>query len=190
MGDNWLPQTIAQQKTALAERLEFFMAVLAQKSAAVWQDQTALDTVLTDNLSHIPFCNLLYAVNTGGLQLSANISLDGTDTTRRGQDLSDRPYVAATGSHKGFLLSEVYVSQIGGRPCISAIQIVTKNQTALGFIVADFDLRDLPLLEIEASGKAGWRQIKGDPAIRESLFMQQRVNSAMDSLCRRVLWCS
>ena len=157
MGDNWLPHTIAQQKTALAERLEFFMAVLAQKSAVVWHDQTALDAVLTDNLSHIPFCNLLYAVNTAGLQLSANISLDGTDITRRGQHLPERSYIATTVSHKEFLLSGVYVSQIGGRPCVSAIQIVTKNQKALG----SFDLRGLPFLEIKASGKTGWRQIKG-----------------------------
>lgn len=179
MGDNWLPQTIAQQKAALAERLEFFMAVLAQKCAAVW-DGPALDTVLTENLMHIPFCHLLYAVNTEGHQLSANIGLDGTDLTRRGQDLSGRPYITAAVPYKGFLLSQVYVSQIGGRPCVSAIQVVTKNQVVLGFVVADFDLRDLPLLEIEVSGKAGWRQIKGDPAIRETLFMQQRVNSAMD----------
>jgi hypothetical protein len=50
----------------------------------------------------------------------------------------------------------------------------------LGFIAADFALRDLPLIGAPARGAAGWRQIKGDPAIRESVFSQQRATSDMD----------
>ena len=180
MGNNWLPQAIAQQKAALSEHLEAPMAALAQHCAAVWSNRTVLDQVLTENLASIPFCHLLYAVSTDGEQLSANISCTRADITRRGQDLSARPYIADAVPCRGFLLSEVYVSQIDSRLCLSAVQVVAKDSLVLGFIVADFDLRDLPLLEIESEGKTGWRQIKGDPAIRGTLFMQQRANSAMD----------
>jgi hypothetical protein len=49
-----------------------------------------------------------------------------------------------------------------------------------GFIAADFALRDLPLIGAPARGSAGWRQIKGDPAIRATVFDQQRATSDMD----------
>ncbi len=49
-----------------------------------------------------------------------------------------------------------------------------------GFIAADFDLRDLSLSDTSNASPPGWRQIKGDPSIRQTVFMQQRAISDLD----------
>ena len=50
----------------------------------------------------------------------------------------------------------------------------------IGCIAADFNISDLPDEDIESFKDNHWRQIKGDPAIRNNLFQQERTNSAMD----------
>jgi len=50
----------------------------------------------------------------------------------------------------------------------------------LGYLGADFDLRDLPVTSELYKEPEYWRQIKGDPAIRHLLFQQTRVESPMD----------
>jgi len=102
------------------------------------------------------------------------------DHTKFGQNLASRPFLTNGVPYMGFILSEVYVSEIGRRPCITALQTISSSEGILGFVAADFDLRDLPLLEQTGYGQESWRQIKGDPAIRGTLFQQQRVKSAMD----------
>ena len=67
------------------------------------------------------------------------------------------------------------------RSCLTAVQSVYDPERVYGFIAADFDLQDLPLAQAELWRNSEWRQIKGDPAIRDSLFMQQRVHSPMDA---------
>ena len=167
------------------------MAALAGQCAGVWSDREALDRVLLKGLSAIPGCHLLYAMNPEWVQVSANVAHSGLEPGRRGQDLSARPYTASANiasanvvSRRHFLLSNVYISQISTRPCVTAVHLVTLGNTAgsavLGFVLADFDLHDLPAGEVGQHAHPLWRQIKGDTSIRETLFMQQRVPSPMD----------
>ena len=160
------------------------MASLAEQCACVWSDRDELDRVLVKGLSVVPNCHLLYAVNTEGVQLSANVAHEGLEPGRRGQDLSARPYTANVPPYQRFLLSDVYISQINARPCVTVMHLVTQDNTAgstvLGFVLADFDLHDLPTGEIGQHAHPLWRQIKGDSSIRETLFSQQRAPSAMD----------
>jgi len=175
-----LERTIDQQKGTLSRHLEAPMAELARACALVWSARDAMDAVLEHGLAAIPLCQLLYAVDTRGVQASANISASLIDATRRGQDLSARPFLTSAVPCRGFLLSEVYVNPSSGRPCITAVQAVSDGHSMQGFIAADFNLRDLPLLDQRAAGRSDWRQIKGDPAIRNALFQQSRATSAMD----------
>lgn len=57
----------------------------------------------------------------------------------------------------------------------------------LGYIAADFDLKDLPLRNVDEIQVKEWRQIKGDPSIRNTLFQQTRTRSAMDEHLDEVL---
>jgi hypothetical protein len=57
----------------------------------------------------------------------------------------------------------------------------------LGYLGADFDLRELPATQALYRQPEQWMQMKGDPAIRAGLFHQERVNSPMDEHIDAVL---
>ncbi len=182
MSENWLQEAIDRQRAGLSARLSLPLVHIAERCAEVWgSDSGAVDRVLSDSLGAISPCHLLYAIDPAGVQLSANVSPDRVDTTVCGQNLSDRPYLVATVPGAGFLLSEVYISRVTARPCVTAVQAVTQmGQKIIGYVAADFVLRDLPLLATPDRGAAGPRQIKGDPSIRETVFSQRRTDSDMD----------
>ena len=82
---------------------------------------------------------------------------------------------------EGFLLSDSYISMRAHRPSVTAVQVVRGTQNNVqGFLGADFDLRDLPLTQSLYAESASWRQVKGDPAIRGTLFAQSRFDSPLD----------
>ncbi|OQW95946.1 MAG: hypothetical protein BWK79_00615 [Beggiatoa sp. IS2] len=138
-------RTLGEQRKVLTALLEPAMLNLSKHCAEVWSDSDALDKVLNAQFPAIPHCHLVYAVDKFGKQVSANVSLQGIDKNYRGQDLSRRPYSVSLYPKRYFMLSSVYISQIDGYPCISAVQPVIDDQQFLGFIVADFDIRHLPL---------------------------------------------
>lgn len=177
---DWFERTVEQQREALALYLEIPMARLARQCATAWSDPSTLDRVLHDGLPEMPLCQVLYAIDTTGMQVSSNITLGSADTAKRGQNLSTRPFLVSAIPYQGFLLSEVYISQLNDRSCITAVQAVAGDSVMLGFVAADFYLSDLPLLQQAEKEFSGWRQIKGDPVIRSALFQQQRARSQMD----------
>ena len=172
--------SIEQQKLALSAQLSTPMAHLARQCAEVWPEKAALDRVLQQGLASMPLCRLAYAIDPSGKQISANVSADALSERFYGQDLSQRPFMNDVLPSRGFLLSEVYISRGTERPTITAILAILKEQKLTGFIAADFDLRDLPLSDAPHTPAPGWRQIKGDPAIRQNVFLQQRAISDLD----------
>jgi len=57
----------------------------------------------------------------------------------------------------------------------------------LGYLGADFDLRELPATQALYQQPGQWLQLKGDPAIRAGLFHQERTVSPMDQQMDTVL---
>lgn len=169
-----------EQKTALTAKLVAPMERLARQCAEVWPDKAALDRVLKEGLASIPLCRLVYAIDPSGKQISANVAADQLHERFYGQDLSQRPFMSNVLPSRGFILSDVYISRLTERPTVTAVLAVLKDERVSGFIAADFDLRDLPLGEYPSTTSPSWRQIKGDPAIRQTVFMQQRAISEMD----------
>ncbi|MBT8122147.1 MAG: hypothetical protein KJO10_06410, partial [Gammaproteobacteria bacterium] len=119
-------------------------------------------------------------LDTGGIQVSDNISRGGLLPDHYGRDRSQRPYMCEAVPAWGFLLSTAYISLRAGRPSVTALQVVRKGDETIGYIGADFDLRDLPVTGAHYEESHAWRQIKGDPAIRGTVFQQCRVDSLMD----------
>lgn len=184
MSDNWLQQAIRRQRAGLSARLREPLSRIAGHCVSVWEDCPALEQVLVAALPQLSPCHLLYAVNADGTQRSANITADGLDATVRGQNLADRPYLTAVSPDAAVALSEVYISRVTQRPCVTAVQPIANMGHARGYLAADFALRDLPVVGA-AHAMAGdeqrpARQIKGDPAIRSTVFEQRRVDSDMD----------
>lgn len=141
----WIKQTIGEQRKVLATLFEPAMTNLAKQCISVWYNLDKLDQILFEQRSGIPYAHLVYAIDKYGKQISSNISQDGIDGRMRGQDLSRRPYSVSLYPKRHFTLSSVYISSTTGAPCMSAVQPVIDEQQFLGFIVADFDIRRLPL---------------------------------------------
>jgi hypothetical protein len=176
---SWMMPAIRERRAMLAARLSDRLERIAHDLEKDISDPDRLDATLADALPGLAPAYLLYVVNRRGRQLSSNISPSGRDLSKRGQDLSVRPYLRTASAAK-MLLSQVYVSRLTGLPCISAIQCIQHGPHTLGYLAADFSLSDLSLPGDAAKQPRAWLQIRGDPAIRQSLFNQCRVESAMD----------
>lgn len=175
-----LRNAIHHQRVELAEMLQEPLGELAKQCARVWGSREELDSVLTDGFQTVPHCLFLYAMNSEGIQISDNIGIGGLLPEHFGRDRSVRPYMREVVPPWGFLLSDAYLSLRAHRPSVTAVQVVRSNDEMLGFIGADFDLRDLPSTTETVEEPIDWRQIKGDPSIRGTVFQQERVESLMD----------
>ena len=182
-----LGAVIRQHRQRLEVMLAESLGTMASRCAVVWGDRRSLDDKLRVQLEAIPCCLLLYAIDTRGVQCSGNISTAGIDVEACGQNLSGRPYLSGYVNGQTFILSDVYISRVGRRSCITALhRVCSESGDALGYLAADFDLRDLPQLHKAAEMPIAWRQIKGDPVIRQALFYQERISSVMDACLNQV----
>lgn len=177
-----LKESIRQQRLVLQDSLVEPLARLATECARQWGKREAMDDILTAHFEDIPKCTFLYALDTAGMQITDNVSHTGLLPEHFGRDRSQRPYMNEAVPASGFLLSEAYISLRVSRPSLTALQLVRDETTgkALGFIGADFDLRNLPFTAELYEEPAQWQQIKGDVAIRGTLFQQHRVDSLLD----------
>ena len=175
-----LRNAIHHQRVELAEMLQEPLGELAKQCARAWDSREELDSILTDGFRSVPHCLFLYAMNSDGIQISDNIGIGGLLPEHFGRDRSVRPYMREVVPPWGFLLSDAYLSLRVNRPSVTALQVVRSDDEMLGFIGADFDLRDLPSTTETFEESIDWRQIKGDPSIRGTVFQQHRVESLMD----------
>ncbi len=172
--------SIQQQREALVRVLHEPLQMLADACAEVWCDREKLDKVLARHFQRVPHCTFLYALDSEGRQVCDNVSKGGLLPEHFGRDRSHRPYMLEPIPENGFLLSDAYISQMGRRPSLTAIQRILKDGVSVGFIGADFDLRNLPMTAELYEESRQWRQIKGDPAIRGTVFQQKRTESLLD----------
>lgn len=168
------------QREELARILREPMAHLAERCAPAWGNREPLDEILLDGFPSIPNCTFLYCVGMDGMQICDNVGPSGLVPAHFGRDRSQRPYMKEAMPSWGFLLSDAYISLREGRPSLTALQIVRKSDKWLGYLGADFDLRNLPMTAELYDEPGYWRQVKGDPAIRGTVFAQTRAESPMD----------
>ncbi len=176
-----LQEAVIAQRQALKSLLHDPLTDAATACSQVWHDRPALEAALIDNFAKVPSVKYVYALSTDAIQITHNIGRDGLIETDLGRDRSQRPYMRERVPADGFLLSQAYISLRAKRPSLTAIQLVRGTDwRVLGFIGADFDLRDLPITGQVYQEPTHWRQIKGDPAIRGTVFHQTRSDSIMD----------
>ncbi len=171
---------IYRQREQLAFKLREPLAQLGEQCTSAWGDKDGLNRILLDGLATVPYSSYRYVLDTNGIQISDNVSRAGIAPGHYAHDRSDRPYMKEQVPNWGFLLSDAYISLLTNRPALTALQEVRSEQGMLGYFVADFDLRDLPVTSDLYEEPGNWQQIKGDPAIRGTLFQQTRVESPMD----------
>lgn len=179
--DSELRRLISRQRASLYNMLIDPMRRSARRCAQAWDNKALLDEALLRQIQRLPYCTFMYAMNLQAHQVSENASQQGLVPSHYGRDRSDRPYMCQLDSKSDMSLSESYLSLRANRPSITAVQKIQREGELLGWLGADFDLRDLPLTRELYAQSGQWRQIKGDPAIRSQVFTQCRVESAMDS---------
>ncbi len=187
---NLFEESIDRERAILSSYLHKVLAPIAHICSSSWDQPDELDRLLKASLKHSGQSKLLYGVNCNGKQHSSNIGIKDVDSSKRGQDLSVRPYMQNINTENNFfILSPVYVDQNDHHLCVTAMhKVYNDNNEIIGCVAADYDLDNLPG-EAECNNvliPSEWRQIKGDPAIRQNLFLQERVISSMDNHLQEV----
>ncbi|BAU47652.1 hypothetical protein SVA_1073 [Sulfurifustis variabilis] len=180
-------QAILAKKAALAQAIRAPLSAIARRCAEAWPDPDRLDAILLEAIHTVPACHLLYCWDLHGIELSSMVGPDGTDTAWRGRDLSQRPYLKHSLPFEGTMLSSVYQSVYTNKPCVTALQAVRRGDQLLGFVAADFAVTDLLRNAELARPAQGWRQFRGDPAVRGTVFTQTRAHSLLDERMDEVL---
>jgi hypothetical protein len=177
-------QIITEKKRALESRNAEPLKQLAEQAAAVWQEPDQLDVLLQQGIGQLPHCSLIFAVDTKGILISSNVENNGLDTQWRGTELINRPFLENNLPYSGLTISHVYTSRHTMQPTLTVMQAVRRADEILGFIAADFDVDALPASPVNGAEllPAAWQQYKGDPAIRGTVFLQERILSAMDKV--------
>lgn len=177
-----LQHSINTQRAMLADLLGTALSTHAGLILPHLNKPDQLDDYLRKAFRTLDYCKYVYVLDDTGVQLSSTINRYGADTEARGRDRSERPYMQHMhGVDVDFNLSEAYISRNKKRPSLTAVQAIRDVSGKLvGFLGVDYDLRELPYTNVMYEEPSQWRQIKGDPAIRGGLFLQERVESAMD----------
>ena len=188
---NNLQSSIQVQREMLGQFLGNTMSDLAKRCADILANQGALEKLIQDKCSGLPYYKHLFVLDANGVQITDNITQTMLDQTQFGRDRSSRPYmqeIMTNSSTLNFSLSDAYISKNRKRPSLTAIQTIRDQEgKAIGFLGADFDIRELPHSTQSYKEPDNWRQVKGDPAIRGGLFRQTRADSVMDTRMDEVL---
>ena len=139
-----LRNSIERDDAAVSRRFDVPLRLIARRSVRVWFNRGRLDRLLVENVAACPHCELIYAIDSDGRQISSNIRTDSIDPDAFGQDLSGRPYsvrlsVLNNAAFQGAFLCDAYISQATQRPCVTVMHGVTSGASILGFIAVDLD---------------------------------------------------
>ena len=189
--DSTVKQSVKHQRELLTNLLGGTLSQFANELAPLMDDSDLLNDHLVKAISDLPYCKYIYVLDQSGTQISATVKHEGAKLKDIGRDRSRRPYMENMFVPRlgvDFELSSAYISANKKRPSVTGIQLIRGNDNErLGFLGVDYDLRELPREDKMYEEPRQWRQIKGDPAIRSGLFLQQRVESAMDTKLEDVM---
>lgn len=176
-----LQESIDRQRGILKDWLSAPLLRIAEDCRELWPERQSLEARLMKGLAELPYCKYLYLLDAQAHQITANASRTGLLPEHFGRDRSERPYLALALAGTPFSLSDAYISRNARRPSLTAVQVIRSIDGALlGYLGADFDLRELPATQALSAQPGEWMQLKGDPAIRSGLFHQARATSPMD----------
>ncbi len=183
-----LREKINAQRKLLMEMLRDRMSNASARISALMDDRQAMESLLVQELAQMQYCKHLFVLDASCIQLTANIRRDDIDVTQLARNRADRGYMQGIAGATDFKLSDAYISKNKKRPSLTAVHVI-KNHAGelLGFLGADYDIRELPHTEQLYKQPASWQQLKGDPSIRQGLFAQCRSQSVIDTRIDDVL---
>tara|TARA_R110002096_G_scaffold17196_1_gene59422 strand:- start:2088 stop:2573 length:486 start_codon:yes stop_codon:yes gene_type:complete len=133
-----------QPHVELSRRFAGRLRVIAKQSVKYWFDRDRLDKLLAQYINSLEGCELIYAIDQSGRQISSNVFPTSIDASYCGQDLSRRPYAISLAALSDLARHEVFtcnshVSQATNEPCETVLYGVTSDASLMGFIAADFN---------------------------------------------------
>lgn len=183
-----LHDSIKQQREMLTDLLAVSMHRTARRISPLMSSTNILEILLISEMAALRHCKYMYVLNASGNQITGNVTPEGIDASQLGRDRSHREYMQGIIGTTDFRLSDAYISENNKRPSITAVQVIRNaSSERVGFLGADYDLRELPHSENIYRETTEWRQLKGDPAIRGGLFTQRRIDSVIDARMSDVL---
>jgi len=128
----------------LRQRLRKPLRTIARQAVRVWFNRDRLDALLSRGIAGLESCELLFAIDIDGRQVSSNIFPGLVEPSAYGQDLARRPYavnlsVLGNVAFEGAFLCDPYLSQATRKSCVTVMYSVTEGSSLLGYIAADFD---------------------------------------------------
>lgn len=128
---------------AMTQRFGGRLRVVSKQAVTVWFDHDEIDRLLASYIATLEGCELLYAIDASGRQVSSNILPTAIDTSAYGQDLSQRPYALGLSflnnvASQGAFACDTYLSQATQTPCVTLMHRVASESSLLGFVAADF----------------------------------------------------
>jgi len=183
-----LQETVTKQRQLLKNLLSASMSEIATACAVNMDNRQALEAILSHEMYKAEYCKYLWVLDKHGRQLTNDVQRDGFKSGQVGRDRIARPYLQPALKGEDYYLSDAYISRNNKRPSLTAVKTIYDTDGQVnGYLGADFDLRELPHTRDNYVNEKNWQQIKGDPAIRNGLFSQQRIESAMDASIDDVL---
>lgn len=146
----WFKDNLSNQKKCLAEQIEAPISNLAKLCEYDWQSAARVTELLAQEFHQVAHCLKLYAMNTDYIQIGASIIQNEVDMDANGFNHAAQPYISGDLPFRGLVLTSAYTGY-ESKPLITVIQAVNHTGHLLGFVAADFDLRDLPANTISAN---------------------------------------
>lgn len=144
--ENRQEPVITQQRELLTDRLTVPMYKAARRLAPLIDLRSVLEMLLIDEIEQLAFCKSLYVLDANGAQITGSIGRDGVDHTHYTLSRADHDYMQNIIGISDFRLSEVYTGTICRQPAVTAIQVIrNRNMHRVGFLGAEFPLRELPI---------------------------------------------
>lgn len=182
---NDFEKTIELRKARLLDAIREPLANVANHLQRIWSSPAQLNEELSKHIgsaNSVKRCHQIYAFDANGTMVSEIFSKQGVVDKNEVGDISSRPYFSEVLPTAGMHLSRTYTNKTTQQNCVTAVQTIRDNNQVLGYLAADFILDDIGTAEDTEATKdrREWVQMKGDPSIRGTLFMQSRTKSLMD----------
>lgn len=178
LGVRTLDNIIKSKKLALIGTINESLSQVAEKCIALIDNKPEIERLLDHCVNAIPHANAVYLLNTHGAKISCGLVSAGVDDAAASSDIFNGSQRICEGN-ESILVSRVYVKKNKG-PSLSCFKELNDNSGLIGYLACDFNVADIPSHPESHRGQIASRQFKGDPAIRSTLFMQTRHESAMD----------
>ncbi len=174
-------QNLLQQAEHLKQIFRQPLQSLAASCGSCWHEPKKLNSALKQVFDELGTCESLYAVDVKGHRISNLMAFEASAATALSLHPQERAFLNKMTSLDGVVLSESYLSEREGRMILTSLRAVADADGKLvGYVAADFDLRKLAQPGQLQQGGQSWRQFKGDPAIRQTVFLQERIRSPLD----------